>query len=67
MAPRLARAALPIAVIGCGLWFLIAMTQADAPRALVQSIAVGIALYILLREGCRPLKQMRRPVSWRHR
>ncbi|MDB5365874.1 MAG: hypothetical protein JWM77_1801 [Rhodospirillales bacterium] len=67
MSVRLSRAALPIAVIGSALWFLIAMTQADAPRAFVQAIALGAALYILLREGCRPVDQARRPVSWRRR
>ncbi|GIL37804.1 hypothetical protein [Roseiterribacter gracilis] len=67
MRARLARAALPIAVIATAIWFVIATTQADAPRAFVQAIVVGVALYVVLHETARPLDQSRRSVSWRRR
>lgn len=67
MRERLVRAALPIAVIATATWFVIAATRADAPRAFLQAIVVGVALYVVLHEGCRPLRQVRRNVRWRRR
>jgi hypothetical protein len=64
---RLSKGALPIAFVASALWFLLVTTRSDAPREFVQAVAVGIAIYILLREGCRPVQQMQRPVPWRRR